>query len=63
MIHIDIDLFVALILFRIVPEVGERRVKQASANAVCVGYVVPLLFTGFEELSKVGPFRYIRLNV
>jgi hypothetical protein len=63
MVHIDINLFVALILLRIVPEVGERRVKQASANAVCVRYVAPLLLTGFKELRKVGPFRYIRLNV
>jgi hypothetical protein len=63
MVDIDVDLLVSFVLFRIVPEVRERWVKYSSADTIGIGYVIPLLFAGIEDLGEVRPSSYICLHV
>ena len=60
---VDVDLCVALVLLGVLPEVGEGGLEDAGADAVGVGDVVPLLFTGGEELLEVGPVGDVGLDV
>jgi hypothetical protein len=63
MVDVDVDLLVSFVLFRVVPEVGERWVKYSSADTIGIGYVIPPLFAGMEDLGEVCPSRYICLHV
>ena len=62
MVHVDLHLLIPLV-FRVLPEVGKRRVEQSRADGVCIGNVVPLLFARVEKFVKVGPSRHVRLHV
>jgi hypothetical protein len=63
MVHIHSDLLVSFVFLWVLPKVGKGRLKQTSADAVCIRYVIPLLFASFEDLVEVWPLRYVCLHV
>jgi hypothetical protein len=63
MVHIDIDLFVALVLLRVLPKVRKRRIEQASADPIGIGYIVPFLLARIKHFGEIRPVRDIRLHI
>lgn len=63
MIHIDVDLLVPLILLWVLPEIREGRVEQASADAVRIRHIIPLLLACIKYFGKVCPVRHVGLHV
>lgn len=63
MININIDLLVPLVLFRILPKIRERGVKQPRTNGIRVRDIAPFGLAGGEHLVEVRPLRDVGLHV